>query len=82
MATGELKNGKAYISERARIQEAILAIADADADDDGTAYHRGWVRFRKAMISCGWKPPRPRPRVVRRVVAIQLPLPWRQEATQ
>lgn len=53
--------GKAYGSPRERILEAVIAIADADADDDGVAYHAAWCRFRKTLLDLGWTPPRSDP---------------------
>ena len=80
MASSELKDGKHYRTREGRILEAVLAIADCD-DEDATEWHRVWVRWRKTMIDCGWKPPqvnRARPSMLTN----QLPLPWRQEARQ
>lgn len=56
-ARSDLLRWKSYSTPRERLLEAILAIADADADDDGTAYHRAWVRFRKTLLELGWTPP-------------------------
>ena len=74
----DLREGRAvYSSSRERILESMLAIVDADAEDNA-AYHRAWVRWRKTMLECGWRPPgqhKPKPSMVTN----QLPL-WRQEA--
>lgn len=45
-----------YSSARGRILEAMIAVVDADAEDDED-WHRAWVRWRKAMIETGWTPP-------------------------
>jgi hypothetical protein len=72
----ELMDGKTYRTRNGRILEAMIAIADCDSDDD-VAYHRAWVRWRKTMIECGWRPPQERRKAS--MVTNQLPL-WRQEA--
>lgn len=56
-ARSDLLCWKSYRTPRERLLEAILAIADADADDDGRAYHAAWVRFRKTLLDLGWVPP-------------------------
>jgi hypothetical protein len=75
MASSELKDGKQYRTRNGRILEAIIAVADADAEDE-TDWHRNWVRFRKAMIECGWRPPA-EPKARPSMLTHQLPLPWR-----
>lgn len=75
MPPGDLKVWKTYVSREARIQEACIAIADADSDDDA-AYHRAWVRFRKTLVECGWRPPGKKPKRGERIVRYQLTL-WR-----
>jgi hypothetical protein len=42
-------------SRRAIVMEGILAVADADSDDD-VAYHRAWCRFWEAVRAAGWSP--------------------------
>lgn len=76
MATSELKDGKTYRTRDGRLLEAIIAIADADADDD-VEYHRAWMRFNKTLRDLGYTQ-HPR-RVCRRYITTQLPLPmpWR-----
>lgn len=72
----DLKVWRNYISAWARIQEACIAVADADADDDA-AYHRARVRFRKTLIECGWRPPHERKsKRGERLIKFQLTL-WR-----
>jgi hypothetical protein len=78
MASSELKDGKTYRTREGRLLEAIIAVADADAEDD-RAYHRAWVRWRKAMVECGWKPPRAKPRPGVRCGWMQLSL-WKLDA--
>jgi hypothetical protein len=80
MGSSDLKDGKAYVSERARIQEAIIAVADADSEDDGTAYHRAWSRFWKTLRDLGYQ--KRGSKVCRRRITTQLALPWRDEARQ
>lgn len=75
MAAGDLKNWKTYVSRWARIQEACIALADADSDDD-VAYRRAEVRLRKTLIECGWRPPEAHRRRAVRRAALQLVL-WR-----
>jgi hypothetical protein len=77
MASSELKDGKTYRTRDGRLLEAIIAVADADAEDD-TEWHRGWVRFRKTLVDLGWRPPAERRKPS--MLTNQLPLPWRQEA--
>jgi hypothetical protein len=52
---GELAEGGRYKSRRAIVLEAIIAIADADSEDD-VAYHRAWCRLWEAMRAAGWAP--------------------------
>lgn len=54
MASSELKDGKAYRRRDARILEAVIALADADAEDD-REYHRAWTRFFKTLGDLGWR---------------------------
>src|SRR6266498_2523986 len=51
------EDGRGYASPRARLLEAVIAIADADSEDDGTALHAAWCRFRKTLLDLGWTPP-------------------------
>ncbi len=53
---GRAHGGVRYRDPSGRIQEAIIAIADADAEDD-RAYHAAWVRFWKALADTGWRAP-------------------------
>jgi hypothetical protein len=73
MASSELKDGKTYRTREGRILESMIAVVDADADDD-VAWHRAWVRWRKTMLECGWRPPATQRRPSQ--VTNQLPL-WR-----
>lgn len=57
-ARSDLLEWKSYRTPRERLLEAIIAVADADADDDGAAYHRAWCRFRRTLLDLGWTPPR------------------------
>jgi hypothetical protein len=75
MDPGDLKHGKAYKTEWARIQEACIAVADADAEDD-RAYRRAQVRLMKTLKDLGWK--KAGPKVARRWISKQLPFPWIQ----
>jgi hypothetical protein len=70
---GELKRGKTYVTEWARIQEACIAVADADAEDDG-AYRRAQVRLMKTMKDLGWR--KTERKLARRWISKQLPFPW------
>jgi hypothetical protein len=72
MASSELKDGKTYVTEWARIQEAIIAVADADSDDDGTQYHRARNRFWKTLRDLGYY--RRDRKVCRRRISTQLDL--------
>ena len=76
MASSELKDGKAYRTRDGRLLEAIIAVADADADND-VEYHRAWMRFNKTLRDLGYK--QPARRTYRRLIAEQLalPMPWR-----
>jgi hypothetical protein len=73
MDPGDLKCGKAYVSEWARLQEACIAVADADAEDD-REYRRAQVRLMKALKDLGWK--KTERRRVKVYVSTQMPLPW------
>ena len=42
--SGGLKEGRTYVSRRAILLEAMIAVVDADAEDD-RAYHAAWSRF-------------------------------------
>lgn len=77
MASSELKDGKAYRRRDARILEAVIALADADAEDD-REYHRAWARLFKTLNDLGWRQPGRHTRPS--MLTNQLPLPWRQEA--
>jgi hypothetical protein len=78
----ELMDGKQYRRRDGRILEAVIALADADADDD-RAYHAAWARFFKTLNQLGWKqPPRCRCRPGPAMVTEQLPLPWRRGRQQ
>lgn len=74
MASSELKDGKAYRRRDARILEAVIALADADAEDD-REYHRAWVRLFKTLNDLGWRQPMKRGKPS--MLSHQLPLPWR-----
>lgn len=76
MAASELKDGKTYRRRDGRILEAVIALADADADDD-RAYHRAWARFFKTLDDLGWRQPARR-HLKPSMVTEQLPLPWRR----
>ena len=73
---GDLKCGKAYVSEWARIQEAIIAVADADSEDDRAA-RRAQVRFMKTLKDLGWRKVERRRVVIK--VSAQLALLPREE---
>ena len=76
MAAGDLKTWKTYVSRWARIQEACIALADADSDDD-VAYRRAEVRLRKTLIECGWRPPGKKSKRGETIARFQLSL-WRE----
>jgi hypothetical protein len=57
----EMVRWRSYDAPRERLLEAVISVADADSEDDGTALHRGWCRLRKTLIDLGWTPPARRP---------------------
>lgn len=75
MSAGDLKVWKTYVTRWARVQEACIALADADSEDD-VAYRRAEVRLRKTLIECGWRPPGNKPKRGERLARVQLTL-WR-----
>jgi hypothetical protein len=54
--TGELKEGRQYVSRQAIVLEACINIADTDSEDD-KAWHAAWVRFWTTFRRLGWTPP-------------------------
>lgn len=56
-AGDDLRNGHAsYATANERILEAILAVAEADTEDD-RQYHAAMMRHRKTLLDLGWRPP-------------------------
>jgi hypothetical protein len=55
-AARELMDGRSYRRRDARILEAVIALADADSEDEAE-YHRAWARLFKTLIDLGWMPP-------------------------
>ena len=49
-----LKDGRRYATRNGMVLEAIIAVADADAEDN-RAWHAAWVRFWQTLKRCGWE---------------------------
>jgi hypothetical protein len=50
----ELIKGRGYQSKRGPLLEAMIAVVDADEDQD---YRFSWKRFWQVLRRQGWKPP-------------------------
>ena len=55
----ELRKGRSYGSPREAIIEAVIALADADSEDD-REFHAAWCRLWITLKRCGWTPPETR----------------------
>jgi hypothetical protein len=73
MGASELKDGKTYRTRDGRLLEAIIAVADADAEDE-TDWHRAWCRFNKTLRDLGYR--QPAQHRGPSMLTHQLPLPW------